>query len=105
MSCQVTLCFVELCDVMLILTSDTAVEAFKSTGQLTIGAELGVSMDDVRMKPRHRLSSSSVPKASGDSERLDGRMAKSGSTLELQYVICAAFGSIFLQTQQRIQKN
>jgi lipid-binding SYLF domain-containing protein len=37
----------EVCDVMLILTSDTAVEAFKSTGQLTIGAELGVSMGPV----------------------------------------------------------
>ena len=37
----------EVCDVMLILTSDSAVEAFKSTGQLTIGAELGVSIGPV----------------------------------------------------------
>ena len=33
----------ELTDVMLILTTDGAVEAFKSRGQLSVGAELGVS--------------------------------------------------------------
>ena len=37
----------EISDVMLVLTSDSAVEAFKSTGQLTIGAELGVSVGPV----------------------------------------------------------
>ena len=37
----------EVSDVMLILTSDGAVEAFKSTGQLTVGAELGVSVGPV----------------------------------------------------------
>jgi lipid-binding SYLF domain-containing protein len=33
----------ELTDVMLVLTTDSAVETFKSRGQLSVGAELGVS--------------------------------------------------------------
>ena len=37
----------EVSDVMLVLTTDSAVEAFKSTGQLTVGAELGVSLGPV----------------------------------------------------------
>ena len=37
----------ELTDVMLILTSESAVDTFKSRGQLTIGAELGVSVGPV----------------------------------------------------------
>jgi lipid-binding SYLF domain-containing protein len=37
----------EVSDVMLVLSTDSAVEAFKSTGQLTIGAELGVSLGPI----------------------------------------------------------
>jgi lipid-binding SYLF domain-containing protein len=37
----------EVSDVLLVLTSDSAIEAFKSTGQLTVGAELGVSVGPV----------------------------------------------------------
>ena len=37
----------ELTDVILILTSDSAVETFKSRGQITVGAELGVSVGPV----------------------------------------------------------
>ena len=37
----------EVTDVMLILTSDSAVETFKSRGQMTVGAELGVSVGPV----------------------------------------------------------
>jgi len=37
----------ELSDLILILTSDSAVETFKSRGQVTIGAELGVSVGPV----------------------------------------------------------
>jgi len=37
----------EVTEVMLILTTDTAVETFKSRGQVTLGAELGVSVGPV----------------------------------------------------------
>lgn len=37
----------EVQDVMLVLTTDSAVEAFKSTGQVTVGAELGVSLGPI----------------------------------------------------------
>ncbi len=37
----------EVSDVMLVLSTDSAVEAFKSRGQMTIGAELGVSLGPI----------------------------------------------------------